>query len=73
MGISIPNQEILHKYGTDTADVTLGDADIDNVRLIVDRTNWTPPVKKAGAPDVNPGDLLNGLFSGTSDDKPKPQ
>jgi hypothetical protein len=73
MGISIPNQEILHKYGTDTTEVTLGDADIDNVRLIVDRTNWTPPVKKAGAPDVNPGDLLNGLFSGTSDDKPKPQ
>jgi hypothetical protein len=72
MGISIPNQEILHKYGTDTTDVTLGDADIDTVRLTVAQTNWTPPAKKAGAPDVSPGDLLNGLFSATSDDKPKP-
>jgi hypothetical protein len=72
MGISIPNQEILHKYGTDATEVTLGDADIDTVRLSVAQTDWTPPAKKAGAPDVSPGDLLNGLFSGTPDDKPKP-
>jgi len=67
MGISIPKQEILHKYGTDTTDVLLSDGDIDSVRLTVVQTNWTPPAKKAGAPDINPADLLNGLFGGDTD------
>jgi hypothetical protein len=72
MGISIPNHEVLHKYGTDTAEVTLSDADIDNVRLTVAQTDWTPPAKKPGAPEISPGDLLNTLFSGDADDKPNP-
>ena len=72
MGISIPNHEALRKYGTDTADVTLSDTDIDNVRLTVAQTDWTPPAKKPGAPEISPGDLLNGLFGGDDDDKPNP-
>jgi hypothetical protein len=45
MGISIPNPEILHRYGTDTADVMLGDADIDSVQLSVPLTGTSasPP------------------------------
>lgn len=72
MGISIPNQEITHKYGTDTAEVALTDQDIDTTRLTVAQTDWTPPAKKAGAAEINPGDLLKGLFSSDSDDKKKP-
>jgi len=68
MGISIPDQEVLHKYGTDTAEVSLADSDVDSVRLTVAQTDWTPPAKKAGAP--NPAALLNGLFSGGDNDKP---
>jgi hypothetical protein len=71
MGISLPNQEILHKYGTDTTDVALRDADVNDVRLTVAQTDWTPSAKKPGAaPDISPGDLLKGLFS--DDDAPKP-
>ena len=69
MGINMPNPEILHKYGTDTTDVTLGDSDIDSVHLTVAQTNWVPPAQKPGAPNANPGDLLNGLLGAASDDK----
>ena len=69
MGISIPDQEVLHKYGTDTADVSLGDSDADSVRLTVAQTDWTPPAKKAGAANSNPAALLNGLLSAGDDDK----
>ena len=71
-GISIPKQEILRKYGTDSTDVSLSDADVDTVRLTVAQTDWTPPPAKAGSTDANPGDLLKGLFGGASDDAPKP-
>jgi len=73
MGISMPNQEILHKYGTDSADVILADSDVDTVRLTVEQTNWTPsPAKKSATPDITPGSLVDSLL-GTgddSDDKP---
>jgi hypothetical protein len=62
MGMNLPSPEILRKYGTDSADVSLGDADVDSVRLTVAQTDWKPPVKKPGAPDVNPAELLNGIF-----------
>jgi hypothetical protein len=62
LGMNIPHPEILRKYGTATADVALSGADIDNVSLTVAQTDWKPPVKKPGAPDANPGDLLNGIF-----------
>jgi hypothetical protein len=68
LGLSIPNQEILHKYGADTAEVAVGDADVDTAKLTVAQTDWTPPAKKAGASTISPGDLLNGLLSGESDD-----
>jgi hypothetical protein len=68
LGISIPDQEILRKYGSDTTDVMLGDADVDTAKLTVAQTDWTPPAKKAGQPAISPGDLLNGLFSGASED-----
>jgi hypothetical protein len=72
MGISIPTQEITHKYGTDTAEVALTDQDVDTTKLTVAQTDWTPPAKKAGAAEINPGDLLKGLFSSDSDDTKKP-
>jgi hypothetical protein len=72
LGMTIPDQEILHKYGTDTTEVVLGDIDVDSARLTVAQTNWTPPAAKAGADDVSPGDLLNSLFGADSGDKPKP-
>jgi hypothetical protein len=78
MGIDIPTQEILHKYGSDTTDVLLGETDIDTVRLNVAQTNWTPPVKKADDPDITPASVLTGILnavpSGTdkSSEAPKP-
>jgi hypothetical protein len=68
MGISLPKQEVLHKYGTDTTEVKLDDADVDSVKLTVAQTDWTPPAKKAGAKDADPGALLNSLFSSGDDD-----
>ena len=74
LGLSIPNQEILHKYGPDTTDVALGDADNDTAKLTVAQTDWVPPAKKPGDSGINPADLLNGLLGGDSDDdKSKPQ
>ena len=72
MGISMPSQKITHKYGSDTTDVSLDDKDIDTVRLTVAETDWKPSAEKADNPDINPADLLKGLFSGDSDDKTKP-
>jgi hypothetical protein len=70
MGINIPNKEILHKYGTDTTDVLLGDSDIDSARLTVAQTDWKPSPKKPGAPDVNLGDIFKGIIDAGSSDKP---
>jgi hypothetical protein len=73
MGISMPKQDTLHKYGTDSTTVTLADADIDTVRLTVEQTNWTPTAKKPGEKDPDIGDILGTLFSGDDDDKPAPK
>jgi hypothetical protein len=70
MGINLPNTEILHKYGTDTTDVLLGDSDIDSVRLTVAQTEWKPPIKKPDTPDVNLGDIFKGIIDAGSSDKP---
>jgi hypothetical protein len=72
MGISMPNQKITHKYGTDTTDVSLDDKDIDTTRLTVAETDWKPSVEKPDTPAINPADLLKGLLGGDSDDKTKP-
>jgi hypothetical protein len=78
MGMKIPKQEIMHKYGSDTTDVMLGAADVNTVRLNVAQTVWSPPVKKPGNTDITPADLLQGVLgaipSGTnqSNDAPKP-
>jgi hypothetical protein len=69
-GINPGNPEILHKYGTDSIDVSLGDADNDSVRLTVAETDWKPPVKKPGAADVNLGDLFKGIIDAASGNKP---
>ncbi len=63
MGMNIPDNEVLHKYGTDSADVMLGTTDVDNVRLTVAQTDWTPPVKKPGDADPSPADLLKNLLN----------
>ena len=70
MGINLPNTEILHKYGSDSIDVLLGDSDLDSARLTVAQTDWTPPAKKPGAPNVSLGDILSGIMSAASSDKP---
>ena len=70
MGINLPNTEILRKYGSDTTDVLLGDADVDSVRLTVAPTDWKPSPKKPGANDVNLGDLFKGIVDAGSTDKP---
>ncbi|CAN5400916.1 hypothetical protein BH10ACI4_BH10ACI4_12490 [soil metagenome] len=57
MGISVPNQEITHKYGTATTTLTLSEADIDSIHFTLDEIAWTPPPPKA-TPTV-PG---TGLF-----------
>jgi hypothetical protein len=67
MGISMPDTEILRKYGTDTADVQLADSDVDSIHLDVALTDWKPSPKKPGD-DMTPGDLLNML----SGPPPKP-
>jgi hypothetical protein len=70
MGINIPNTEILRKYGSDTTDVLLGDADVDSVQLTVAPTDWKPSPKKPGATDVNLGDLMKGIVDAGTADKP---
>jgi hypothetical protein len=70
MGINLPNTEILRKYGSDTADVLLGESDVDSVRLTVAPTDWKPSPKKPGAPDVNLGDLMKGIVDAGTADKP---
>jgi hypothetical protein len=63
LGISVPHPEILRKYGPDTAEVALGDADVDSVKLTVAKTDWVPPAKKAnGGRQADPGDMFNGLL-----------
>lgn len=62
MGISMPKQEILHKYGTDSTEIILNDADIDSVRFTLAQTDWTPPAKKPGSGDVDPGALLGNML-----------
>lgn len=72
MGMNIPKNEVLHKYGTDKTDMMLGAADINTVRLEVAQTDWTPTAAKPGDTNMSPGDLLNGLINGDSNAKPKP-
>jgi hypothetical protein len=67
MGIGIPDQEVLHKFETASTDVKLGATDIETVRLTVAQTDWTPPVKKPGGPDMKSSDLLNGILGAMSD------
>lgn len=69
MGMNLPHPEILHKYGSDTTDVMLGDSDIDAVQLTVAQTDWKPTPKKPGATDANLGDLLNGILSAVPSEK----
>jgi hypothetical protein len=69
MGISMPNTQFLHKYGTDTTDVVLSDKDVDSVTLSVVQTDWKPTPKKPSTPvNVTPGDLVKGLVDAASSD-----
>jgi hypothetical protein len=70
MGINLPNTEILRKYGSDTTDVLLGEADVDFVRLLVAPTDWKPSPKKPGATGVDLGDLMKGIVDAGTTDKP---
>jgi hypothetical protein len=73
MGISMPNTQLLHKYGIDTTDVMLSDKDVDTVTLTVAQTDWKPTPKKPSTPvNVNPGDLFKGLLGDDSDDDSNP-
>ena len=74
MGISIPNPEILRKYGPDTTTVLLSDTDVDSITFHVDPTDWKPTAKKSKPVNVSPGDLVKGLLgSDDSDDSDKPK
>jgi hypothetical protein len=66
LGIHLPNTEILHKYGSDSTDVMLGDQDIDSVRLTVAQTDWKPSPTKGNKPDADLGDLFKGIFDAAS-------
>jgi hypothetical protein len=70
MGLNLPNTEILRKYGSDTTDVLLGEADVDFVRLLVAPTDWKPSPKKPGATGVDLGDLMKGIVDAGTTDKP---
>jgi hypothetical protein len=72
MGISIPNPEILRKYGTDTTTVLLTDADVDSITFHVDPTDWKPSAKKPKPINVNAGDLVKGILGGTNSDDDTP-
>jgi len=70
-GLSLPKIEILRKYATDTAEVTLTDADVDSLRLAVVQTDWVPPPAKAnGGPELTPGDLLKGILDSAAPPPP---
>jgi hypothetical protein len=74
MGISIPNPELLHKYGTDTTDVLLADGDVTSVKLAVAQTDWKPPAKKQKPVNLTPGDAVKGMLGaigGDDDDDSK--
>jgi hypothetical protein len=64
MGMNLPNPEILRKYDSDTADVLLGDSDVENVRLTVAQTDWKPSGKPPTP--IDPGALLNGILGATT-------
>lgn len=64
MGMNIPDVEILHKYGTDSSDVALADADVDTVKLAVAPTDWKPTPGKSDDND-DPNELLKNLLTGT--------
>lgn len=68
MGISMPNPEILRKYGTDTTTVLLTDADVDSITFHVDPTDWKPSAKKPKPVNLNPGDLIKGLLGDDDSD-----
>ena len=74
MGISIPNPEILRKYGPDTTTVLPSDTDVDSITFHVDQTDWKPSAKKTKPVNLNPADLVKGLLGGDdSDDADKPK
>jgi len=62
MGMNIPNDEVLRKYGTDSTDVLLSDSDVDSVKLSAAQTDWKPTPGKPDSSNVNPADLLKGIF-----------
>jgi hypothetical protein len=72
MGISMPNPEILRKYGIDTTTVLLTDADVDSVTLSVAQTDWKPPATKPKPINVNPGDLIKGMLGNDDSDDSAP-
>jgi len=72
MGISMPNPEILRKYGSDTTTVLLTDADFDSITFHVDPTDWKPSAKKPKPVNLNPGDLVKGLLGGDDSDDSTP-
>ncbi|WP_213805263.1 carboxypeptidase-like regulatory domain-containing protein [Granulicella sp. dw_53] len=61
MGLNIPDQEITHKYGTTTTDITLTDSDVDSIHLTVAEVSWTPPEKKPRTQLSGPDDAV-GIF-----------
>jgi hypothetical protein len=74
MGISIPNPEILRKYGSDTTTVLLSDTDVDSITFHVDQTDWKPSAKKTKPVNLNPADLVKGMLGADdSDDADKPK
>jgi hypothetical protein len=66
MGMNIASPEIFRKYGTDTTDVSLADADIKDVRLTVAATDWKPKPSNKPSVAVDPGALLNGILGATT-------
>ncbi len=70
MGITMPNPEILRKYGTDTTTVLLTDADVDSITFHVDQTDWQPPAKRAKPINLTPGDFVKGMIGNDDSDTP---
>jgi hypothetical protein len=75
MGMNLPDDEILRKYGTDSTNVLLADSDVDSVKLSVAQTDWKPTPGKSGSSTLNPADLLKGLLGGddSTDDSTPPK
>jgi hypothetical protein len=72
MGISMPNPEILRKYGSDTTTLLLADSDVDSITFHVAPTDWKPSAKQPKPVNINPGDLVKGLLGGDDSDDATP-